>query len=109
MMRGLRPIPRRLLSSSCLVRAPLEDGTFGEGVAISRVRFERAQSAVEDGHRSADAGAGVLFVDALASEGAFEIPAGARVDVNERSYLAAKVSRFEGHCGRVHHWEVVLR
>ena len=38
-----------------------------------------------------------------------EIPAGSRVEVHGRSYVAAKVSRFEGFNGRVHHWEVELR
>ncbi|HJB54383.1 MAG TPA: minor capsid protein, partial [Candidatus Olsenella avistercoris] len=76
---------------------------------ISHVRFERAQSVVANAHRSADAGAGTLFVDAVMSAGAFEIPAGSRVEVHGRSYVAAKVSRFEGFNGRVHHWEVELR
>lgn len=108
-MAWLRPIPARLLSDSCLVRESAVDGGFGEPRAISHVRFERAQSVVADAHRSADAGAGTLFVDAVMSAGAFEIPAGSRVEVHGRSYVAAKVSRFEGFNGRVHHWEVELR
>lgn len=108
-MAWLRPIPARLLSDSCLVREPAVDGGFGEPRTISRVRFERAQSVVADAHRSADAGAGTLYVDAVTSTGAFEIPAGSRVEVHGRSYVAAKVSRFEGFNGRVHHWEVELR
>lgn len=108
-MAWLRPIPVRLLPNSCLVREPAADGGFGEPRAISRVRFERAQSVVADAHRSADAGAGTLFVDAVTSAGAFEIPVGSRVEVDGRSYVAAKVSRFEGFNGRVHHWEVELR
>ena len=108
-MPGLRPIPRRLLVESCLVREPAPDGTFGSPRQIRGVRFERAQSAVGDAHRSADAGAGVLYVDAVMSAGAYEIPAGSRVDIGGRSYLAAKVARFEATAGRVHHWEVELR
>lgn len=108
-MAWLRPIPARLLSDSCLVREPAVDGGFGEPRAISHVRFERAQSVVANAHRSADAGAGTLFVDAVTSAGAFEIPAGSRVEVHGRSYVAAKVSRFEGFNGRVHHWELELR
>lgn len=108
-MAWLRPIPARLLSDSCLVREPAVDGGFGEPRAISHVRFERAQSVVADAHRSADAGAGTLFVDAVSSAGAFEIPAGSRVEVGGRSYVAAKVARLEGFNGHVHHWEVELR
>lgn len=102
-MAWLRSIPARLLSDSCLVREPAVDGGFGEPRAISHVRFERAQSVVANAYRSADAGAGTLFVDAVMSAGAFEIPAGSRVEVHGRSYVAAKVSRFEGFNGRVHH------
>ena len=108
-MAWLRPIPARLLSDSCLVREPAVDGGFGEPRAISHVRFERAQSVVADTHRSADAGAGTLFVDAVMSAGAFEIPAGSRVEIGGRAYVAARVVRFEGFNGRVHHWEVELR
>lgn len=56
MMRGLRPIPLRLLAEDAVVRVPDGDGGYGEGVAVSRVRFARTQSVVQDGHRSADAG-----------------------------------------------------
>lgn len=108
-MAWLRPIPARLLPDSCLVREPAADGGFGKPRAISRVRFERAQSVVADAYRSTDAGAGTLFVDAVTSAGAFEIPSGSRVEVGERSYVAAKVARFEGFNGRVHHWEVGVR
>lgn len=108
-MAWLRPIPARLLSDSCLVREPAVDGGFGEPRAISHVRFERAQSVVANAHRSADAGAGTLFVDAVMSAGAFEIPAGSRVEVGGRSYVAAKAARLEGFNGHVHHWEVELR
>ena len=92
-----------------MVREPTVDDGFGESHTISHVRFERAQSVVSDAHRSADAGAGTLFVDAVMSAGAFEIPAGSRVEVRGRSYVATKVSSFEAFNGRVHHWEVELR
>lgn len=92
-----------------MVREPAADGGFGKARTISRVRFERAQSVTADAHRGADAGAGTLYVDAVMSAGAFEIPAGSRVEVGGRSYVAAKVVRFEGFNGRVHHWEVELR
>lgn len=108
-MAWLRPIPARLLPDSCLVRAPLADGAFGEPRAISRVRFERAQAVADDAHRSADARSGTLYVDAITSGGAFEIEAGSRVEIRGRSYLAARVARFEGFNGRVHHWGVALR
>lgn len=108
-MRGVRPIPARLLPDACLVRPPLEGGGFGQAREIGRVRFERAQSMSSEAHRTADAGSGTLFVDAANSRGAFEIEAGSRVEVGGNDYLAARVARFEGARGRVHHWEVDLR
>lgn len=80
-MRALRPIPLRLLADDAVVRVPDGDGGYAEGVAVSRVRFARAQSVVDDGHRGADAGAGKVYVDALNSGGAFEVPAGSRIDI----------------------------
>lgn len=49
-MRGLRPIPARLLADDVVVRVPDGDGGYAEGVAVSHVRFARAQSVVDDEH-----------------------------------------------------------
>lgn len=108
-MRTLRAIPKRLLPDSCVVRTPLSDGRFDSGRRIDHVRFERTQSVVADEHRSADAGSGVLFIDALHSKGAFEIEAGSRVEISGCDYWVVKVVRFKGMNGRVHHWEVTLQ
>lgn len=103
-MRSLRPIPARLLAENAVVRVP-----DGEGVAISHVRFARKQSVADDGHRSADAGAGKVYVDALNSVGAFEVPAGSRIDIGGHSYYVAECRRCEVFNGHVHHWELVVR
>lgn len=108
-MRSLRPIPLRLLAEDAVVRVPDGDGGHAEGVAVSHVRFARTQSVVDDGHRSADAGAGKVYVDALNSCGAFEIPAGSRIDIVGQSYYVAECKRCEDFNGRVHHWELVVR
>ena len=42
MMRGLRPIPLRLLAEDALVRVPDGAGGYAEGVAVSHVRFARS-------------------------------------------------------------------
>ncbi len=109
MMRGLRPIPLRLLAEDAVVRVPDGDGGYGEGVAVSHVRFARTQGVVDDEHRSADAGNGKVYVDALNSDGAFEVPAGSRIDIGGHSYLVAKCRRCEDFNGHVHHWELVVR
>lgn len=61
-----------------LVFLPAESGGRGESRLVRHVRFERAEGVVSDAHRSADAGHGTVFVDAVNSEGALEVPAGAR-------------------------------
>jgi len=80
-MRSIRPIPRSALPDTMTVRAPLPDGTYDEPELICNVRFERTQKVSDDAHRSADAGGGTVFVDAVNSIGAFEVKAGSRVAV----------------------------
>ena len=77
-MRALGPIPLRLLAEDAVVRVPDGAGGYAEGVAVSHVRFARTQSVVDDEHRSADAGSGKIYVDAVNSDGAFEVPAGSQ-------------------------------
>ena len=108
-MRSLRPIPARLLDDDAVVRVPDGEGGYAEGVEVSHVRFARKQSVADDGHRSADAGAGKVYVDALNSAGAFEVPAGSRIDIGDHSYLVVECRRCEDFNGHVHHWELTVR
>lgn len=87
----------------------LVGGVYDEGVAVTRVRFARTQSTVDDEHRSADAGAGKVYVDAVNSGGAFEVPAGSRIDIGGHSYYVTECRRCEDFNGHVHHWELVVR
>jgi hypothetical protein len=64
-MRSIRPIPR----------SALPDGTYDEPELICNVQFERTQRVSDDDHRSADAGGGTVFVDAVNSIGAFDVVA----------------------------------
>lgn len=108
-MAGLRPIPARLLPDTMSVRVSLADGTLAEAVTVSRVRFQRVQAASGDGHRSADAFTGRVYVDAVNSGGAFEVPAGSRVGIGEHSYLVAACRPCEDFNGHIHHWELDVR
>lgn len=108
-MRSLRPIPARLLAEDAVVRVPDGAGGFAEGVAVSRVRFRRTQTVVNDDHRSADAGAGKVYIDAMNSIGAFEVPAGSRIYIGGHSYYVAECKRCEDFNGHVHHWELTVR
>ena len=108
-MGSLRPIPARLLAENAVVRVPDGEGCYTEGVEVSHVRFARKQSVVDDSHRGADAGTGKVYVDALNSVGAFEIPAGSRIDIGGHSYYVAECKRCEDFNGHVHHWELTVR
>lgn len=108
-MRSLRPIPARLLAENAVMRVPDGEGGYSEGIAVSRVRFARTQSVVGDGHKSADAGTGKVYVDALNSVGVFEVPAGSRIDIGGHSYYVAECKRCEDFNGHVHHWELTVR
>jgi hypothetical protein len=108
-MIPLKPIPRRLLPDTAIVRVPDGGGGYEGGRTIVGVRFERAQSIVDDPHRSADAGAGKVYIDAVNSAGAFEVPAGSRIEIKGASLLVASVKRCEASAGRIHHWELSVR
>jgi len=107
-MRALRPIPARLLADDAVVRVPDGVGGFEDNVAISHVRFSRTQKVSDDPHRSTDAGAGKVYIDALNSAGAFEVPTGSRIDIGSGSYYVRECRRCEDFNGHVHHWELVV-
>ena len=106
-MRYLRPIPRRLLPDDMLVWVPDGAGAFSGPRMVRHVRFERTQSVVDDPHRSADGGRGVVYVDGVNSAGAFEVPAGSRVLVGAGPSVFVRACK---RCcvirGTVHHWEL---
>ena len=108
-MRALRPIPARLLADTAVVRVTDGAGGFEDGLTISGVRFTRTQGVVGDDHRSADAGSGKVYVDALNSAAAFEVPAGPRIEIDGHSYYVIECKRCEDFNGHVHHWELVVR
>ncbi|WP_346697402.1 minor capsid protein [Thermophilibacter mediterraneus] len=106
-MRYLRPIPRRLLPDDMLVWPAAGDGTYLPTVMVRHVRYERRESVVTDAHRSADGGSGRVIVDAVNSEGAFEVPAGSRVLVGAGpSVMVLSCRRCCVVRGQVHHWEL---
>ena len=105
-MRSVRPIPRGALPDNMTVREPLADGTFGEPRLVCNVRFERTQRVCTDEHRSADAGSGTVFVDAVNSIGAFEVPVGSRVAIKGHSLFVRECHACCDLFGRVHHWEL---
>lgn len=106
----LRPIPRSVLSSSVVVREPIEGdygGAYGEPKTISNVRFIPSSRIVRGDIVLSDGVKGVLFIDAVNSAGAFDIPVGSLLSIDgAEDASAGKVDRFEGFAGVVHHWEI---
>lgn len=106
-MRYLRPIPKRLLPDDMLVWPSDGKGGFLATRMIRHVRLAYAQSVVDEPHCSADAGRGVVYVDSVNSQGAFEVPAGSRVIVGSSPSMFVRSCR---RCvvirGEVHHWEL---
>lgn len=108
MARYMRPIPTRLLPDDALVYPTDGQGGYGAARLVRHVRLE-VTDAVSDDPAHAGAATGKLFVDAVNSKGAFEIPAGSKVLVNDlprmwvRSCKRCCVVR-----GQVHHWELEL-
>jgi hypothetical protein len=105
-MRYLRPIPRRLLPDDMLVWPSDGQGGFLEPRLVRHVRLEVVDEMVDDPHR-ASARSGRIFVDAVNSAGAFEVPASSRVLVGSLPRMQVRSCR---RCavvrGVVHHWEL---
>ncbi len=90
-----------------LVWVPDGDGGFKAARMVRHVRFEREQSLVDEPHRAADGGHGVVFVDGANSVGAFEIPAGSKVLVSANPAMFVRsCKRCAVIRGVVHHWEL---
>ena len=104
-MRMFKRIPRNVLTRTMTVSTPNADGTFAEPVPIIGVLFQRKESVSDDGHRST-AGGGVIFIDAINSKGAFEVPVGSRVVVAGCSYLVRKCEPGGDLLGRVEYWRL---
>ena len=106
----LTPIPKSVMPSSVAVRVPVEGdygGEYGEPQTITGVRFESAASLVRSDHVLSDGAKGLLFIDAVNSLGAFEVPVGSLLSIDGQEYAAAgKVDRYECFNGTVHHWEI---
>ena len=107
------PIPRSLLTSTATVRVPTEEGGrqgFAAPAELVGVRYEQRASVRATDYQLQDGTAGLLFVDAANTRGAFEIPAGSLVSVDGGPEgCVASCARYADGRGRTHHWEVELR
>lgn len=111
----MRQLPASTLSSDALVRVPKADAEFGgefeEPVTIRRVRLEGVDSIRSTPYALAEDTTGLLFVDAVVSVGAFEVPAGSMVSLDGGVTWSSvnACHRFETFGGRTHHWELEVR
>lgn len=107
----MRTIPRQLMPLDCSVRVPVEStygGEYAEPVEMHHVRFDQGEALARRDIVLSDGSRGLLFVDAVTTEGAFEIPVGSLVTIDGEELSAVKATRFETFLGHVHHWEVEL-
>lgn len=108
-MGAFMPIPRRLLAHDIEVRLPDGHGGYEAPVVVCHVAIQMRQSISDDEHRCADAGVGIVFLDAMHTDPWVEIPAGARIDFGGNSYYVTGVQTYETVRGQVHHAEVEFR
>lgn len=112
-MIGMVPIPKRLLPSRAEVRAPEEEGGrqgFSDKRLLLGVRYEQRASVRATDYQLQDATTGLLFIDAVNTAGAMELPAGSLVSVDGATECCvASCTRYVDERGHVHHWEVELK
>lgn len=107
------PLPRRLMRQTAVVRVPKNDshygGEFEEPMTIERVRFEASASIRRTDYQLQAPVKGTLFIDAVNSSPAMEVPAGSLVSVDgEVSEACVQECRAIRGAGSIHHWEAVL-
>lgn len=101
-----------MLGNTCTVRVPAPSdygGEFEEPVTIRNVRFQRRDPFHPNELSLGEGSKGLLFIDAVNSAGAFEIPSGSLVTIDGEEMIAGDVATFIGFGDQIHHWEIELR
>ena len=107
-----KPIPQRLLPDVITVQAPIDGdwgGEYGKPATIENVRFDSSTGTIRNVYQFEDESQGLIYVDAVTSTGAFEIPVGSKITLNGEKLSVVKNNRYETFNGRVHHWEVEVK
>lgn len=111
----MRRIPLTLLPETATVKLPDASAAYGGAFAnpfeVEHVRFDSTASIRRTDYQLQDTTTGLLFIDAVNSDGAVEIPAGAKVSLDGGTTWSSvnACHRYEDFDGHVHHWEVELR
>jgi len=110
-MPCLVPIPLYLLTDTMTVETPdttsAYGGKFNKAVTVGNVRLERAEVLNPSTFRLADGAKGRVWVDAVNSPGAFDVPVGSRVTIGGEVFTVAACVALRP-LGEVHHWELDL-
>lgn len=107
-------IPLRELPDAMAVRIPDSGAEYGgeyfDAVEIAHVRFERKEALNPAAYKLADGAQGRIWIDAVNSTDAFEVPKGAKIDVAEKAMNMQVVACIPYEIGgKVHHWEVDVK
>lgn len=108
---NLRPIPKSVLGSTMSVRVPI-DGRRGysDAMFVTHVRFQDVKVLETSSYAIDDDSTGIIYMDAVNSVGAFDIPVGSLISVDggeERSVV--KTTKEVGFGNKVHHWKIEVR
>lgn len=103
------PIPRTLLPDTATVflRDPDSDyeGSYLEPTEMRFVRFERAEQLSGQGHKLTDGATGRVWIDAVSTIGAKEVPVGSKLVIGDETLKVAKCMTYRDMT-RIHHWEL---
>lgn len=108
----LRAIPKSLLPDTAEVQEPAGGdygGEYSEPYYLVHVRFDANIPLLRTSYVLEDGSEGIIFVDAVNTEGAKEVPVGSLVTIRGEEHSVVKVHRFESFNGAVHHWELEVR
>lgn len=109
----MRQIPKRLLPDTAIVRLPDDDasagGHFEQERTIERVRYDKSASIRRTDYQLQDGTTGIVYIDAVNSVGAFEVPAGSVLKIGSVEVYVNITRTFEGFAGHVHHWELEVQ
>jgi hypothetical protein len=100
------------LGESMAVKVPVEGeygGNYGEPVEVKHVRYEDAATLKTSRYVLSDGTEGVIFIDAVNSVGAFHIPEGSLIDINDDTVTVLKTKPCKGFADQVHHWELEVK
>ena len=106
----LRPLPLAALPDDMEVRVPV-DAPYGgaleeEPRLVRHVCFQPSEGIAPSQHVFQDGSRGLVFVDAVNSGGAFEVPVGSVVSIGGREDMTVVACTPHSPFGVTHHWEL---